>query len=69
LEPLKLRDILGSNDPGANVSIADEFRKLAEEAKQMAGHCYKAENQALWLRLAENWLKLAQEADKETIRR
>jgi len=55
--------------PGANVSVADEFRKQAEEAKQMASHCYKAENEALWLRLAENWLKLAQEADKEADRR
>jgi hypothetical protein len=48
------------------VSLADEFRKQAEEAKQMAKFCLKQENEALWLRLAENWLRLAQEADNKT---
>jgi hypothetical protein len=59
----------GTNDPGANVGMADEFLKQAEEAKQMARHCLKVENEAWWLRLAENWLKLAREAEKETTHR
>jgi hypothetical protein len=51
------------------VSDADEFRKQAEEARQMAAYCLKQENQVLWLRLAEVWLQLAQEADERAERR
>lgn len=46
------------------MSNADQFRKNAEEARQMAAQSPKAGDKAFWLRLAEDWIKLAQEADK-----
>ena len=45
-----------------------EFRKQAEEARQMAARSAKQEDKAFWLRLAEDWLKLAQDADKNANR-
>jgi hypothetical protein len=50
------------------VSDADQFRKEAEEARQMAARSLKQEDKAFWLRLAEDWNKLAQEADKNADR-
>jgi len=47
-------------------NIADEFRKQAEEARQMARRCFKQEGEAMWLSLAENWLTLARQADEKT---
>jgi hypothetical protein len=46
------------------MSDADEFRKQAEECRQLAATAIKPKDKAFWLRLAEDWLKLAQEADK-----
>jgi hypothetical protein len=43
---------------GAN---ADEFGKQAQECRQLAATALKAVDKAFWLRLAEDWLKLAQE--------
>ena len=40
-----------------------EFRKCAEECRQMAGTSRSPEDQALWVRLAEDWLSLAKVAD------
>jgi hypothetical protein len=48
------------------INTADEFRKQAEECRQLAATALKAIDKAFWLRLAEDWLKLAQEADKPT---
>jgi hypothetical protein len=42
------------------VTDADEFRKQAEDARQMAARSIKKEDKAFWLRLAEDWIKLAQ---------
>jgi hypothetical protein len=36
------------------VSNADQFRKDAEEARQMAARSTKQEDKAFWLRLAED---------------
>jgi hypothetical protein len=47
---------------------ADDFRKQAEEARQMAARSLKQEDKAFWLRLAEDWIKLAQQADENTKR-
>jgi hypothetical protein len=47
----------------------DQFRKQAEECRQLAATALKAVDKAFWLKLAEDWLKLAQEADKPTKRR
>ena len=46
------------------MSNADQFRRDAEEARQSAARSTKQEDKAFWLRLAEDWYKLAQEADK-----
>jgi hypothetical protein len=43
----------------------DEFRKQAEEVCQMAARSLKQQDKAFWLRLAEDWIKLAQEADSK----
>jgi hypothetical protein len=48
---------------------ADRFRKQAEECRQLAATALNALDKAFWLKLAEDWLKLAQEADKPTKRR
>jgi hypothetical protein len=48
------------------VSDADDFRKQAQDARQMALRSLKQEDKAFWLRLAEDWIKLAQEADKNS---
>jgi hypothetical protein len=48
---------------------ADQFRKQAKECRQWAATALKAVDKAFWLRLAEDWLKLAQEADNPTKRR
>jgi hypothetical protein len=42
---------------------ADQFRKEAKEARQMADSATIPEDKAFWLHIAEEWLKLAQEAD------
>jgi hypothetical protein len=44
--------------------LSDEFRKLAEDCRQLAASERKQVDKAFWLRLAEDWLKLAQGADK-----
>jgi hypothetical protein len=51
------------------MSDPDEFRKQAEECRQLAGTAIKPVDKAFWLRLAEDWLKLAQDADKPSKRR
>jgi hypothetical protein len=40
-----------------------DFHKLAEKARQMAVNARKPEDKASWLLLAEDWLRLAQDAD------
>jgi hypothetical protein len=42
---------------------AAQFRKQAEECRQLAAIALKQSDKAFWLRLAEDWLKLAQKAD------
>jgi hypothetical protein len=43
---------------------AYDFRKQAEKAHQMAADARKPEDKASWLLLAEDWLRLAQDADR-----
>jgi hypothetical protein len=45
-------------------SDADQFRKQAKECRQLTARALKPVVKAFWLRLAEDWLKLAQAADK-----
>jgi hypothetical protein len=52
--------------PAAMGDAADPFRRNAEECRQLAARALKAADKVFWLRLAEDWLKLAQEADKPT---
>jgi hypothetical protein len=46
------------------MSAADDYRKQAEDCRSFAATAVKATDKAFWLRLAEDWLKLAQEADQ-----
>jgi hypothetical protein len=43
---------------------ADQFRKEAQEARQMADSATIPEDKQFWLHIAEEWLKLAQKADR-----
>jgi hypothetical protein len=42
----------------------DIYRERAEEARQMSVKAISPLDQATWLRIAEDWLKLAADADK-----
>jgi hypothetical protein len=46
-----------------SMSAADDFRKHAEECRFMAALALDADYKAFWLRLAQDWLNLAEEAD------
>lgn len=46
------------------MSDADQFRKQAEDARAMAARSLTLGDKAFWLRIAEDWIKLAQIADK-----
>ena len=48
-----------------NLSDADEFRRQAEDARKMAAGTSKQADKVFWLRMAEDWAKLAQEADEK----
>ena len=48
---------------------ADDFRKQAEDARQMAAYAPKQGDKAFWLELADDWLNLAQKADRADKRR
>ena len=41
------------------MSPSEEFRKQANIANKLAARSLKDADKAFWLRLAENWLKLA----------
>ena len=42
---------------------ADKFRKKADEAREQASKAISPLDQEAWLRIAEEWLKLAQNAE------
>jgi hypothetical protein len=43
---------------------ADEFRKRAGECRRLAAMVPDDFDEAFWLRLAEDWMKIAAEAEK-----
>jgi hypothetical protein len=43
---------------------ADRFRKRAEEVRDQAARAYSQHDKEAWLRVAEEWLKLAASAEK-----
>jgi hypothetical protein len=47
-------------------SDAEKFHKEAEECRQMAKQAANPQDKEAWVRLAEDWLKLAQEAERGT---
>jgi hypothetical protein len=51
------------------MSDAEEFRKQAHDARQMAAQSGKQEDKDFWLKLTEDWLKLAQSADEREAKR
>jgi hypothetical protein len=42
---------------------ADEYRKKADECREQAERSISPIDKSAWLRIAEQWLKLAQETD------
>jgi hypothetical protein len=46
------------------LTLADKYREEAQEARRMAALSLNEGGKASWLRLADEWNKLAQEADK-----
>jgi hypothetical protein len=46
------------------VSGSDEFRKQAEDCREWARRALRAQDKAFWLKLAEDWQKLAEKADQ-----
>ena len=42
---------------------ADQCRKNAEECRRQAGNSPKIEDKAAWLKMAGDWLKLAESLD------
>jgi hypothetical protein len=53
------RALLGANP----MSRADEFRKNADECRQQAAKAFNPLDKERWLKIAEHWLLMAQEAD------
>jgi hypothetical protein len=45
---------------------AERFRKEAEECRELAEKAMSPLDKEAWVRLAEDWLKLAQEAERST---
>jgi hypothetical protein len=45
---------------------AERFRKKAEECRDLAEKAMSPLDKEAWLRLAEDWLKLAREAERGT---
>ncbi len=43
---------------------ADQCRKNAEDCRLQAGRSPKAQDKAAWLKMAEDWLKLAESIDE-----
>jgi hypothetical protein len=48
---------------------ADDYRKQAEDARSKAATAINPIDQATWMRLSEDWLRLAQEADRRASKR
>jgi hypothetical protein len=49
------------------VTSAEEFRKLAEEAREMAAQAENDADRDFWILLAEDWISLAEEAEKRDL--
>ena len=45
---------------------ADEFRKRAEECRQLAATVSNPVDKAFWLRLAQDWMNIALESERVT---
>jgi hypothetical protein len=43
---------------------ADQFRQEAEQCRQMAEGCVSQPDREAWLRLAADWVKLAESAEQ-----
>jgi hypothetical protein len=49
----------------SNVSDAAKYHQLAEECRYLSALCSKQDHKEFWLRLADDWSKLAQDAGQE----
>ena len=49
-------------------SRADEYRRKAEDCRHMAGRAKREDDKAAWLKMAEDWQRLAENAHGTTQR-
>jgi hypothetical protein len=49
------------------MSSAEEYRDRAGEAREQAERSFRPSDQEAWLRIAEEWMKLAQSCDEPAI--
>jgi hypothetical protein len=47
-----------------SMASRDQWRRRAHECRQLAALTMRAEDKAFWLRLAEDWARLAELADE-----
>jgi hypothetical protein len=52
---------------GLSVDRANEYRRKAEECVGFAQRATDPADKAMWLRMAENWQKLVENADRRII--
>jgi hypothetical protein len=50
-----------------SVERANEYRQKAEECVGFAQRATDSADKAMWLRMAENWQKLAENADRRIV--
>ncbi|MEK9285694.1 hypothetical protein MTR72_39920 [Bradyrhizobium sp. ISRA442] len=60
---VEIGEELPMTSPPAN---AERFRRAAEKCRELAEEATSPLDKEAWLRLAEDWLKLAQQADEDT---
>jgi hypothetical protein len=46
------------------LSASDEFRKQAEDCREWARRALRPQDKVFWLKLAEDWQRMAEQADQ-----
>ena len=63
----------GAGNPAKNdgrirmADLADQYRKFAEEAREQAQRAISALDNERWLKIAEDWLELADSIDRRRL--
>jgi hypothetical protein len=45
------------------MTTSDEYRKFAQECRQQAEKTWRPDEKAMWLKLAEQWQRMAEDLD------